>query len=241
MARANLSGQTAEQGRVVDRLAFNSRMERLEEVANALTHGIGAGLAVAALVLMVVTAADVGSGTAVVAASIFGTSLIICYLSSSLLHSTRRARARRVFDLFDHCSIYVLIAGTNTPFALLALPPGLGWSLFGIIWGLALAGIAFKLVAFAGDDPNRFDLLSTVLYLAMGWFGFLYGAWLLVDVLHPTGFLFLVLGGLFYTFGTVFYQWRLIPFSHAVWHLCVLAGSIMHFFSILFYVIPVSG
>ena len=222
----------------VARRTFASRMDRLEEAANALTHGIAAGLSVAALVVMVVAAAEAGSGIAIVAASIFGTALIVCYLSSSIAHSARRESVHRFFDFFDHCSIYVLIAGTNTPFALLALPPDVGWPLFGIIWALAIAGITFKVVAFAGDDPKRFDLLSTILYVAMGWFGFLYSAWLLVDVLHPAGFMFLLLGGLFYTGGTIFYQWRLMPFSHAVWHLCALAGSVMHFFCIFLYVIP---
>ena len=218
-----------------------ARIERLEEAANALTHWIGAGLAIAALVIMVVYAADIGTGTTVTAVTIFGSSLIVCYLSSSLVHSISHPRVHGWFDLMDHCSIYVLIAGTNTPFALLALPPELGWPLFGVIWGLAVAGITFKVIAFAGPDPDRFDVLSTVLYVAMGWFGFIYSAWLLADILHPAGFMYLLLGGVFYTVGTVFYLWRLIPFSHAIWHLFVLAGSIMHFFSVLDYVIPVSA
>ncbi|MEZ5670264.1 MAG: hemolysin III family protein [Alphaproteobacteria bacterium] len=218
-----------------------ARIARLEEAANAVTHMIGAGLAIAALVIMVVSASDVGSGTAVTAVTIFGSSLILVYLSSSLVHSINHPRVHGWFDMMDHCSIYLLIAGTNTPFALLALPPELGWPLFGVIWAMAVAGIAFKVIAFAGPDPKRFDLLSTILYVAMGWFGFLYSAWLLVDVLHPGGFMFLLLGGVFYTVGTPFYLWRLVPFSHAIWHLFTLAGSIMHFFSVLDYVIPVSS
>lgn len=214
---------------------------RFEEAANALTHFIGFGLAIAALVIMVVDAADVGSGTAVVSVTIFGSSLILVYLSSSLVHSISHPRVHDLFDLMDHCSIYVLIAGTNTPFALIALPPEVGWPLFGVIWGFAVVGIGFKVIAFAGGNPDRFDTLSTILYVAMGWFGFVYSAWLLSDILEPMGFAFLLLGGVFYTAGTVFYLKRLIPFSHAIWHLFALAGSIMHFFSVLNYVIPISA
>lgn len=219
----------------------SQRLIRLEEAANALTHMIGAGLAIAALVIMVVAAANVGSGTAVVATTIFGSSLILVYLSSSLLHSVRHPRVHGVLDLLDHCSIYLLIAGTNTPFALLAMPPELGWPLFGVIWGFAVIGTGFKLYAFSGDDPDRFDTLSTVLYVAMGWFGFVYSAWLLADVLDTAGFIFLLLGGIFYTVGTVFYLKRLMPFSHTIWHLFVVAGSTMHFFSVLNYVIPLAA
>lgn len=218
-----------------------ARVARIEEAANALTHIIGFGLAIAALVIMVVDAADVGSGTAVVSVTIFGSSLILVYLSSSLVHSINHPRVHDLFDLMDHCSIYVLIAGTNTPFALIALPPELGWPLFGVIWGFAVVGIGFKLYAFTGENPDRFDTLSTILYVAMGWFGFVYSAWLLSDILEPMGFIFLLLGGVFYTVGTVFYLKRLIPFSHAIWHLFALAGSIMHFFSVLNYVIPISA
>jgi len=202
---------------------------------------IGAGLAIAALVIMTVAAADIGSGTAIVAVVIFGSSLILVYLCSSLVHSINHPRVHGFFNMLDHCSIYLLIAGTNTPFALLALPPELGWPLFGIIWGLAAIGIGFKTYAFASGNAERFDTLSTILYVAMGWFGFIYSAWLLADILDPAGFVFLLLGGVFYTVGTVFYLKRLIPFSHAIWHLFVLAGSVMHFFSVLNYVIPVAA
>lgn len=219
----------------------SQRLARLEEAANALTHMIGAGLAIAALVIMVVAAANVGSGTAVVATTIFGSSLILVYLSSSLVHSISHPRVHSIFELMDHCSIYLLIAGTNTPFALLALPPEYGWPLFGVIWGLAVIGMGFKLYAFAGPDPDRFDTLSTLLYVAMGWFGFAYSAWLLADVLDTAGLIFLLLGGIFYTVGTVFYLKRLIPFSHTIWHLFVVAGSTMHFFSVLNYVIPLAA
>jgi len=218
-----------------------ARIERLEEAANALTHMIGVGLAIAALVLMVVSASDIGSGTAIVSVTIFGSSLILVYLFSSLVHSISHPRVHGFFHMMDHCSIYLLIAGTNTPFALLALPPELGWPLFGVIWGFAVVGIGFKVYAFADDDPDRFDTLSTILYVAMGWFGFVYGAWLLADILDPAGFIFLLLGGVFYTVGTLFYLKRLIPFSHTIWHLFVLAGSIMHFFSVLNYVIPAAA
>lgn len=218
-----------------------ARMERIEEAANAVTHMIGAGLAIAALVLMIVSASKVGSGTAIVAVSIFGSSLILVYLFSSLVHSVGHPRVHGFFHLMDHCSIYLLIAGTNTPFALLALPPELGWPLFGVIWGFAVIGIGFKLYAFAHGDPDRFDTLSTVLYVAMGWFGFVYSAWLLADILDPAGFWFLLLGGVFYTVGTIFYLKRLMPFSHTIWHLFVLAGSTMHFFSVINYVIPVAA
>ncbi len=213
---------------------------RMEEAAAALTHFIGFGLAVAALPIMIADAVEVGSAAAVVACSIYGTALILVYLSSTLVHSVQTPAAHRLFDYMDHCSIYLLIAGTNTPFAMLLLPPAEGWSLFGIIWALALAGIVFKTIAFRSTHPDRYDKISVILYIAMGWFGFIYAGGLLINELEAAGLWYLLIGGLFYTGGTIFYLWRSLPFSHAIWHLCALAGSIFHFFAILLYVVPFS-
>lgn len=203
-----------------------------EERANAVTHGIGAVLSVAALVLLLIHSLRNGSVWHIVSFTVFGVSLILLYVSSTLLHSARKERWIDIFSILDHAAIFVLIAGTYTPFLLVTLRGPLGWSLFGIVWGLALAGIIFKLFF-----VKRFVLLSTLFYIAMGWLViFAFGP--LQEELAQAGIAWLVAGGLLYTLGTVFYLWRKIRYHHAIWHLFVLAGSISHFVTVYFYVLP---
>lgn len=199
---------------------------RREECANALTHGTGAVLALAALVVMVVVAALHGSARAVVGASLFGTALLLMYLFSTIYHALHPGRAKRVMRVMDHGAIYLLIAGTYTPFCLVTLRGAWGWSLFGVIWGLALLGITLKAVAgFAWEKS------SLVLYALMGWL-VLIAAVPLVRSLPGPGLAWLLAGGAFYTGGIAFYALDARKYFHAWWHLCVLAGSACHVASV---------
>ena len=202
---------------------------RGEEIANSLTHGVGAGLAVAALVLLVVFSVRYGDVWRVVSLSIFGATLVLLYTASTLYHAFTNQRVKRIFQVLDHSCIYLLIAGSYTPLTLVHLRGPWGWSLFGAVWGLALFGIWFK-AFFTG----RFQAVSVALYLLMGW--------LLVIAIKPAlavvppGLLFwIVLGGLSYTLGVIFFVLDKKPYFHAIWHVFVLAGSTLHFFGMLFY------
>ena len=202
------------------------------ELANSVTHGLGAVLSVLALVLLVVLAALHGTARHVVGSAIFGATLVLLYTMSTLYHALRNPRAKRVFKILDHSAIYLLIAGTYTPFCLATLRGGWGWSLFGVVWGLAAAGVAFKTV-FTG----RFELLSTAVYLAMGWM-VMVAAVPLWRALPAPGMAWLLAGGACYTAGVGFYAWRRLRFHHAVWHLFVLGGSLCHVVAVLGSVIP---
>lgn len=202
-----------------------------EEIANSITHGLGTLLSIAGLAVLVVLAVLYGDVWRVVSFSIYGSTLILLYLASTLYHSFRNPRLKKILRVVDHAAIYILIAGTYTPFMLVSLHGPWGWSLFGTIWGLALAGIIFK-IFFIG----RFKKLSVLIYILMGWLCLVALREMLIHI--PTGgMIWLAAGGLFYTAGTIFYAWRSLPYGHAVWHLFVLAGSISHYFSILFYVL----
>ncbi|WP_339294395.1 hemolysin III family protein [Paenibacillus sp. FSL W7-1279] len=206
---------------------------RREEIANAITHGIGAALSVAALVLLIVFSSLKGNAWHVVSFTIYGSTMLLLYLSSTLVHGLRDGKAKDFFEFMDHSSIYLFIAGTYTPFLLVAIRGSLGWSLFGIVWGIALFGVVFK--AFF---VKKFLFLSTIFYIAMGWLIVI--AWNpLTAVVAPQGMNLLALGGVLYTLGTIFYVWRGFPYHHAIWHLFVLAGSILHFFAILIYLLPI--
>jgi hemolysin III len=203
-----------------------------EEVANGVTHGLGAVASIVGLAVLVGYAAMNGDAQDVTAVAVFGGSMILLYTSSTLYHSVPHEGARAVFKVFDHASIYLLIAGTYTPYTLISLRGDLGWELFAIIWTLAGIGVCFKLF-FTG----KFDKLSTLIYLAMGWLVVFYGKAVAEAV--PAGGLWLLLaGGLSYTVGVVFYVWDRLPFNHAIWHLFVLGGTVCHYFSILLYVVP---
>lgn len=204
-----------------------------EEIANAITHGLGVLLSIPALVVLIIFAVKYGDIWHVVSFSIFGSTMFLLYLFSTLLHSITHPTAKKVFAILDHSAIYLLIAGTYTPFVLVTLRGWIGWTIFGIVWGLAIIGIVFKIFF-----VERFMILSTVCYCLMGW--------MIIVAIKPiyesigfNDFMLLLTGGIFYTVGAVFYVWRKLPYNHAIWHLFVLAGSASMFFSILFYVVDV--
>ncbi|WP_152392430.1 PAQR family membrane homeostasis protein TrhA [Paenibacillus guangzhouensis] len=206
---------------------------RREEVANAITHGIGAFLSVAALALLITFSSLFGTAWHVVSFTIYGITMLLLYASSTLVHSFPEGKVKDLFEIFDHASIYLFIAGTYTPFLFVIVRGTLGWTLFGIIWGIAISGVVFK--AFF---TKKFLFLSTLFYIAMGWLIVL--AWNpLVEALPTGGLVLLIAGGILYTLGTIFYVWRGFPYHHAIWHLFVLAGSAAHFFAILLYVLPI--
>jgi len=199
-----------------------------EEIVNSITHGIGIPLSIAALVILVVTAVIHGNAWHVVSFSIFGASLILLYTSSTLYHSITRKRIKNLFARFDHAAIFVLIAGTYTPYLLTSLRGVWGWSLFGVIWGLAIAGVVIRSIYL-----TKFRKLMVGIYLAMGWM-FVIALHEIIKNLPPLSLLFLFLGGISYSAGVIFYAWRKLPYAHGIWHIFVLGGSILHFFSVLF-------
>lgn len=203
-----------------------------EEIANSITHGIGILLSSGGLAVLTIFASLRGNGWHITASAIFGITLVLSYTASTLYHSIPVAPAKRILKVVDHAAIYLLIAGTYTPFTLISLRGPWGWSLFGTIWGLALLGIVLKITML-----GRVAGISTLVYLAMGWIVVVAIKPLLVAV-EPGGMLLLLFGGLAYSVGVIFYIWRKLPYHHAVWHLFVLAGSLCHFFAVLFYVIP---
>ncbi len=199
-----------------------------EEIANAVSHGTGAILSVAALVLLVVAAVLKGTALTVMAYSVFGASLVILYTMSTVYHSLSRTKARRVLEILDHSSIYILIAGSYTAFCLSALRGPLGWTIFAASWTLALIGIVLKALWF-----ERFPRLSVVGYLAMGWL-IVFAFKPLALALPGRALVLLVAGGLAYSVGTIFYALKRVRWFHAVWHLFVLAGSTCHVLSAIF-------
>ena len=237
---------------------------RSEELANSLTHGLGVALAIAGLVLMVVVAARHGTARDVVGAAIFGSTLILLYLMSTLYHAFRGPKVKLVFKVFDHSAIFLLIAGTYTPFCLSALgrvSPGWGWTVFGLVWGLAALGITFKGVFYGRIakaalqpppldhlhslpvkpvDPafvRRMGWISTGIYLLMGWIIVIAAAPLGRSLSTP-GLYWLFGGGLFYSLGAGVYSLEKLRFHHALWHLFVVGGSACHVFAVLFHVLP---
>jgi hemolysin III len=192
------------------------------ELANTVTHGLGVAASIAALCILVVMAARGGDPWEVVGVSIFGASLILLYLASTLYHAVAHPNLKSRLKVLDHCAIYLLIAGSYTPFMIGVLRGGWGWSMFGVIWGLAIAGVIFKLF-FTG----RFPKLSTLIYVLMGWL-VLIAAVPMFTLMSPTVLTWLVAGGVTYTAGTVFYHNERIRHAHAVWHLFVIGGSVCH-------------
>lgn len=199
-----------------------------EEIANGITHGIGALLSIAALAILVVVAATQGTVWHVVSFAIFGTTMVFLYASSTLYHSLTNKRAKNVFQRLDHSAIFALIAGTYTPFLLTTVRGPLGWTFFGIIWAAAITGIVFRSIYL-----HKFRKIMVVVYLIMGWM-FLFMIKPLIANLPFTSLLFLLIGGLSYTIGVLFYAWRSLPYGHGIWHLFVLGGTIGHFFAVLF-------
>ncbi|TVQ91359.1 MAG: hemolysin III family protein [Deltaproteobacteria bacterium] len=207
----------------------------LEEFFNSLTHGLGAIASIVGLVVMIVMAADTGDPYRIVAASIYGASMVLLFTGSALYHGITNMRLKHIFWVLDHAFIYLLIAGTYTPFTLVTIRGGWGWSIFGIAWGLAILGIVFKLVAI-----GKYPKVSIALYLIMGWI-IVIAAYPLIMAMSWSGLALLGLGGLLYTLGTIFYGWYSLRFGHVVWHLFVLGGAAAHFFAVLYYVIPLEG
>ncbi|MFP5305388.1 MAG: PAQR family membrane homeostasis protein TrhA [Gammaproteobacteria bacterium] len=203
-----------------------------EEIAHASTHGLGIVLSIVGLVVLVARATLYGTGWHVAAVSIFGTTLVLMYTASTLYHSIPLLHAKRVLRVVDHTLIYFLIAGTYTPFTLITLNGPWGWSLFATTWGLAVAGVVFKLFA-----TGRFEKLSLAIYLGMGWCAIVAIKPLLQN-LEPGGIALTVAGGVTYSGGVAFYVWKRLRYHHAIWHLFVLGGSILHYFAVLLYVVP---
>ena len=202
-----------------------------EELANAITHGIGLILSLAGFAVLLVFAILRGGPLQIVSCAVYGTTLVCVYAASTLYHTLSWPRARRALKIFDHCAIYLLIAGTYTPFTLVSLRGGWGWSLFAIVWALAMAGIVFKFWFI-----DHFKILSTALYLAMGWIALIAIRPLLTSI-PAHGIYWLFAGGLLYSIGVGFFAARGLRFAHAIWHLFVIAGSACHYFAVLFYII----
>lgn len=201
----------------------------IEELWHALVHGIGIILSIVALVVLVAMSAVYSNVWAVVSTAIFGTTLILMYSMSTIYHSVSNPKAKKYLKKCDHIAIYYLIAGTYTPFLLILMRGTFSWTLFGIIWGLALLGTVLKLML----PQNGAKLWSVGLYLGMGWM-IVVASGRLLDVISKAGLTFLILGGLFYTLGIAFYVWKSRKYTHAIWHFFVLLGSIMHFFAVLY-------
>ena len=203
-----------------------------EEIASSITHGVGVVLAIVGLAVLVAFATLHGDAWHVVGCSIFGAALILCFTTSTLYHSVQVERIKRLLRTLDHTAIFLLIAGTYTPFLLVNLRGPWGWSLFAVIWTLTLLGIVLRLFL-----KGRLHGLVVSIYVAMGWI-VVVAAQPMIERVGTGGLVLLAAGGLAYTAGVAFYKWRRLPYNHAIWHGFVLAGAALHFFAVLFYVIP---
>jgi hemolysin III len=201
-----------------------------EEISHSITHGIGAALSIAGLVISVVMAARTGEAVKVVSFAIFGTSMIILYTASTLYHAFTNEKVKNLFRYLDHTSIFLLIAGTYTPIALLLLKGAWGWTLFGLAWGLAILGILYQMLFL-----NKYKWISISIYLGMGWVSVI-AIEPLIELMPFGLFAWILGGGLFYTLGTIFYL-KEIKYFHFVWHLFVIAGTVCHFFGLIFYLV----
>ena len=202
-----------------------------EEIFSSVTHGIGALLGIAALVLLVVFAAKAHNVYGVVSGALYGSTLIILFLMSTLYHAIAAKGAKKVFRIMDHCSIYLLIAGTYTPVALCSLRNNGGWVLFGIVWGVTILGIVLNAI-----NMEKFKLISLISYIVLGWAIVAWWGAVVANV-APAGIALLLIGGIVYMLGVVFYCLKNVAYMHSIWHLFVLAGSVLHFFAVLLYVI----
>lgn len=205
---------------------------RIEEWINSVTHGIAALLSVVGTVLLIAGASQLGDIWKVVSFSVFGASLILLYIASALYHGARHPRLKTAFKTLDHCAIFLLIAGTYTPFLLVNMRGTTGWILFAIIWSLALTGVVLKVIF-----KNRFKLVRVGIYIAMGWLITLASSDLVAN-LSETALQLTIAGGIVYTAGVAFYLADRIPYMHAIWHLFVIGGSTCHFSAIYFGVLP---
>ncbi|MDR3388010.1 MAG: hemolysin III family protein [Rudaea sp.] len=212
--------------------AENARYSAAEEIANSLIHGLGIVLSLAGIAVLVAAAARVGSTREIVSCAVYGITLVALYTTSTLYHSATRPASKRALRTLDHIAIFLLIAGTYTPFVLIALRGSWGWSLFAITWFLAALGVIAELSAL-----HRFRGVMVALYIAIGWVG-LVAIKPLAAALPSAGLWLLFGGGVSYTFGVLFYVWHSLRFHHAVWHLFVLGGSALQYFAVLWYVLP---
>jgi len=211
---------------------FTNRRVSVSELANSVTHGIGLGLSIAGFAALLVLATVRGGAWQIVSCAIYGVTLICVYASSTLYHGLPSRRAKRLFRIFDHSAIFLLIAGTYTPFLLVNLRGGWGWSLLGIVWGLTAAGIVLK-----AWFVDRHPILFTGVYVLIGWLA-LIAVKPLFQAVPTIGLIWLLAGGLMYTVGIVFYAWKRIPYNHVIWHLFVMVGSTCHYFAVVYSVIP---
>ncbi|MBK8047598.1 MAG: hemolysin III family protein [Anaerolineales bacterium] len=205
-----------------------------EEIANSVSHGAGVVFGIVALILMLVQSFRLADGLRITTTSIYGLSIIFLFLASTLYHAIPHQGTKRVFQTIDHCAIYLLIAGTYTPFMLLTIGDRVAAIILFVVWLIAIVGIVFKIFF-----TNRFHNLSLITYLGMGWLG-VFAAYEILENLQPIGIVLLVAGGVVYSLGTIFYRMRRIPFNHAIWHLFVLAGCFLHFIAVYFFVLPVT-
>lgn len=205
---------------------------KTEEIFNVITHGLGFILSLAALTLLVVYASIDGDAWHIVSFSIYGVSLVTLYLASTLFHMTRKQKLRNILNVFDHSAIYFLIAGTYTPFLLVSIRGPWGWSLFGVIWALAIGGIIFKIY-----NTGKYDFISAIIYVLMGWL-IIIAIKPMNEALPTQGLLWLLGGGISYSIGVVFYLLNKMPYNHAIFHIWVLLGSFAHFIAVFMYVLP---
>ncbi len=210
----------------------NTFYDTKEETLNVITHGIGFLLSIAALVVLVVYASTEGTVWHITSFAIFGASLVVLYAASTLYHYTQKPDLRAKLNILDHSAIYVLIAGTYTPFTLVILKGWVGWTIFGLSWGLAIAGIVFKVFYF-----GKYDKISTIAYVLMGWV-IIFAIKPLIDSFPFEGLMWLFSGGIAYSLGAIFYSINKIRFNHVIFHVFVLIGSFCHFMAVFFYVLP---
>ena len=203
-----------------------------EEVAHSITHGIGLLLSLAGLAILVVNSSYYGDAWHIVSSSVYGATLVLLYSASTLYHAITVPNVKKILQKVDHAAIYLLIAGTYTPFTLVNLRGGWGWTLFGMVWSIAIAGMIMELIV-----QRRYKSISIGLYLGLGWLVMI-AIGPVIDNVAPGGIVLLLAGGLCYSLGVIFYVWKSLLYHHAVWHLFVLAGSALHFFAVLLYVIP---
>ena len=211
---------------------MSSRYSIGEEIAHSVTHGVGALLSIVGLAVLVAFSSVYGDAWHIVSTSIYGATLILLYTASTLYHGIPHEGAKKILQRLDHAAIFLLIAGTYTPFTLVNLRGDWGWILFGMVWVIAIADIALELLC---EKPNK--RLSISLYLGLGWL-VLVAIKPMVSSVETGGLLLLLAGGICYSFGVIFYVWKKLAYHHAIWHLFVLAGSALHYFSVLFYVVP---
>lgn len=219
---------------IMKNLSENPIYSRGEEIANSITHGIAVALSIAGLAVMTAFASIFGNVWHIVSVSVYGATQILLYTASTLYHSIPLPRAKAYLRLLDHSAIFLLIAGTYTPFSLVNLHGAWGYSILGVVWGIALLGIALQ-----GVLIRQKSFINALIYIAMGWV-VVVGVKPLLHSVAPGGLVLLLAGGLAYSFGAIFYVWKRLPYNHAIWHGFVMLGSAFHYFAVLFYVIPLA-